>query len=80
MYVLSTDSIVTNIQFNGIMPYEFNIAANSTGPRTTSNPASDRQSQIGNINFPDYKIFLNDPDSICFPSYVFIRLLVHPSM
>ncbi len=71
MYIYANDGIVTNIQFNGIMPYLFTIAANSTGTEFTGNVATDRQSKTGNVNFPDYRIFLNDPDSTCYPTGVY---------
>lgn len=71
MYVYANDGIVTNIQFNGIMPYLFTIAANSTGTQNTGNVAVDRQSRVGNVNFPDYRIFLNDPDSTCYPTGIY---------
>lgn len=74
MFIYSTDGIVTEIDFNGIMPYQFTIAANATGTQSTGNTSTDRQSQGGNVNFPDYRIFLNDPDSVCFPTGVYGQL------
>ena len=71
MYVYSTDGIVTNINFNGMQPYKYAIACNSKGTVNTGNFASDRMSVVGNQTFPEYKIFLNNPDLNCYPTGTF---------
>ncbi|MGN6647271.1 MAG: gliding motility-associated C-terminal domain-containing protein [Cytophaga sp.] len=71
MYILSKDSIVTSIDFNGMQPYGAVITANSTGLSNTGNLVVDRASKIGDFSSPEYKIFLNDPDHACFPTGVF---------
>ena len=71
MYILSKDSIVTSIDFNGMQPYGAVITANSTGLTNTGNLVVDRASKIGDYSSPEYKIFLNDPDRVCFPTGVF---------
>ncbi|HEY8400850.1 MAG TPA: hypothetical protein VIK89_06290, partial [Cytophagaceae bacterium] len=68
LYIYADDGIVTSLDFNGMQPYGFSIAANSTGLTNTGNTTFDRASKNGNINFPQYKIFLNDPDNECFPT------------
>lgn len=68
MYVYSDDSITTAIDFNGIQPFTFLIACNQTGCTNTGNVQSDRRSRVGNVLYEQYKIFLNNPDSICFPT------------
>ncbi|MFN6947116.1 MAG: hypothetical protein ACK4ND_19415, partial [Cytophagaceae bacterium] len=68
IYVYAKDSIVTSVNFNGMQPYSFNIAANSTGLFDTGDADFDRMSRIGNYSRPEYKLFLNDPDPACFPS------------
>lgn len=74
MYVYSDDGIVTSLNFNGMQPYGFVVFCNSSGLKNTGNPTTDRQSEYGNINYPQYKIFLNDPDSSCFPTGTFGKL------
>lgn len=71
MYVYADDGIVTSIDFNGISPYVFNISANPTGVKTTGDFNEDRQSVGGRQTYPQYKIFLNPPDTNCYPSGVF---------
>ena len=68
LYIYSDDSIVTSVDFNGIKPYVFAVTANPTGCTNTGNIIQDRKSQAGKHTYPQYKIFLNDPDSIVFPS------------
>lgn len=74
MYIYSDDGIVTSLNFNGMMPFGFVVFANSSGLRNTGNSNSDRQSANGNINYPQYKIFLNDPDIDCYPTGTFGNL------
>lgn len=71
MYILSTDSIITSIDFNGMQPFGAAISANSTGLSNTGNLIADRASKVGDYTLPEYKIFLNDPDNACFPTGVF---------
>jgi gliding motility-associated-like protein len=68
MYIYSDDSIVTSVDFNGLKPYVFAMSANSTGTANTGNIIQDRKSKAGRQTYPQYKIFLNDPDSIVYPS------------
>ncbi len=68
MYIYSDDSIVTSVDFNGLKPYVFAMSANSTGTANTGNIIQDRKSKAGRHTYPQYKIFLNDPDSIVYPS------------
>jgi len=68
MYILSKDSIVTSIDFNGMQPYGAVITANSTGLSNTGNLAVDRASKVGDFTSPEYQIFLNDPDNDCYPT------------
>jgi gliding motility-associated-like protein len=75
MYIYADDGIVTSIDFNGMKPYGFVVFANSSGLRNTGNSNSDRQSENGNINYPQYKIFLNDPDINCYPTGTFGSLI-----
>ncbi len=70
MYIYSDDSIVTSVDFNGLKPYVFAMSANSTGTANTGNTVQDRKSKAGRHTYPQYKIFLNDPDSVVYPSGV----------
>ncbi len=73
-FIYADDGIVTSVDLNGLQPYGFTVAANENGLMNTGNIDVDRQSQNGNINFPQYKIFLNDPDSNCYPTGTFGEL------
>ncbi len=68
MYMYSNDSIVTTVDFNGMRPLVFTLTANSTGTANTGNILNDRKSVSGKSTYPEFKIFLNDPDSIVYPS------------
>jgi gliding motility-associated-like protein len=68
LYIYSDDSIVTSVNFNGMKPYVFAMSANSTGTANTGNPLQDRKSKQGMHTYPQYKIFLNDPDTTVYPS------------
>ncbi len=68
MFILSDDSIVTSVNCNGFVGGTFSISSNKTGCSTTGNLIIDRQSRPGFHTYPQYKVFLNDPDSIIFPT------------
>ncbi len=68
MYILSDDSIVTSLNCNGFVGGTFSISSNRTGCSTTGNIAVDRQSRPGFHTYPQYKVFLSEPDSIIFPT------------
>lgn len=70
MFVYTDDMICTSVDFNGMRPYAFDISCNSTGCAQTNNFLEDRKSRPGRHLYPQYKIFLNDPDSIAFPTGV----------
>lgn len=74
MFVYSDDQIVTSVDFNGIQPYHFIISANSTGTKSTGSFTADRQSVSGLQTYPQYKLFLNDPDNSCYPTGTFGNL------
>jgi hypothetical protein len=62
-YSYSADGYVTQFDMNGIQPYGFTVSCNNSGPTST-----DRKSVDGNSTYPQYKIFLNDPDPIVYIS------------
>ena len=71
MYVLTDDGFVSQVNFNGIEPYGFTVACNSTGPGNSPNGNNEnRKSIAGNHTRPQFKVFLNNPDINCYPSGV----------
>lgn len=68
LYSYTTDSIVTEIDLNGVRPYYFRIHNNSTGPRNNLTLQENRKSVEGLYENPEYKLFLNEPDINVFPS------------
>lgn len=74
LFVYSNDGVVSRLDLNGIQPYGFEVQTNSTGPVNSGNPNTDRQSITGKAGYPDYLIFLNDPDSLNFPTGNFAGL------
>ncbi len=78
MYILSDDSIVTRLDCNGFVGGTFSISSNSTGCATTGNAVIDRRSTEGFHTYPQYKVFLNNPDSLIFPTGKRIPGIVPP--
>ena len=72
MFVYSADSIVTKVDFNGVIPGTFTVSCNHSGcyPAPPQTVVSARKSVSGEHTFPEYKIFLNNPDLLPFPSGV----------
>lgn len=68
MYPYTNDRIVTQINFNGMAPARFTVACNPTGVSNTGNFLIDRKSVTGNHTYPEYKIFVNNPDPLLFPT------------
>ena len=68
MFILSDDSIVTCVNCNGFVGGTFSISSNQTGCSTTGDVTIDRQSRTGFHTYPQYKVFLNDPDSLIYPT------------
>ncbi len=68
MFILSDDSIVTSVNCNGFVGGTFSISSNKTGCSSTGNIITDRQSRTGFHTYPQYKLFLSDPDSLIFPT------------
>lgn len=75
MFIYSKDSIVTSVDFNGIQPHGATITANSSGLSNTGNVVVDRASRVGDFSYPEYKIFLNNPDESCFPTGFFGNII-----
>jgi hypothetical protein len=70
MYPYSDDGIVTQINFNGIAPYTFNVSCNPKGCFPDIPFEEARKSVNGNHTYSQYRIFLNNPDSLIFQTGV----------
>jgi gliding motility-associated-like protein len=68
MMVLSDDSIVTQVNCNGFRGGSFSFSSNMTGCSTTGDLLNDRMSRTGFHTYPQYKVFLNDPDNNLYPT------------
>jgi uncharacterized protein (TIGR02145 family) len=66
--VLSDDGIVTKIDFNKMLGGTFMIFCNPEGVISDPDPTVARKSRPGNFKYPDYKVFLNNPDPVEYPS------------
>lgn len=62
-YIYTSDKYISAVDLNGIQPYGFVISSNSTGTSNTGNLFYDRQSVEGNFTYPEFKLFLNLPDT-----------------
>ncbi len=76
-YILSDDAIVTKLNINRWQGGHFMFYCNQWGAISTGNWVTDRLSRTAATSsawpgdFPQYKIFLNDPDNIVFPTGTF---------
>lgn len=68
LYVYSNDSIVTSFYLNGIRVEAFSSFCNNRGTSNTGNPLIDRMSKSGFYKLPQYKVFLNNPDPVSYPT------------
>lgn len=76
-YTYSPDSVVTKFNLNGMQPYGFAVMCNERGTNTSTNFLQSRRSVLTmnagdgvNRAYPQYKIFLNDPDPFQYPSFI----------
>jgi len=68
LFIYTVDSVVTSVNCNGMAPYVFTIACNQYGCYNTGIFENDRRSVSGKHIIPQYKIFLNNPDSLVYPT------------
>lgn len=68
LYPYTADSVVTAIDFGGMAPAAFSVSCNLNGCSNTGNFVLDRRSVDGLMTYPQYKVFLNNPDIDLFPS------------
>ena len=68
-YILTDDSIVTSLWYNGMQGHLFDVSCNQNGcyPPPASWDTS-CMSHSGGHHYPEYKIFMNDPDHLEFPT------------
>ncbi len=79
-YIISDDSIVTSAQFSGMQGGRWVQYCNQTGcGNSSANWITSRKSLYNQqALFPQYKIFLNNPDSVVFPSATTLGQIVAP--
>ncbi|MEI6434871.1 MAG: PKD-like domain-containing protein, partial [Bacteroidota bacterium] len=67
--VYTEDSVVTSVFFNSMQGDYFDVSCNSNGCYSPPIPwDSSCKSAIGKHGYSQYKIFVNNPDSICYPT------------
>jgi len=77
-FIYTDDGFVSDIDFlnSGFQPAAFNISMNSMGTGTSGNVIEDRKSlNSGQGNTAEYRIFLDEPDEVVYPSGSFGSLL-----
>jgi len=79
-YIISDDSIVTSAQFSGMSGGHWIQYCNQTGCGSSSlNWITNRKSLYNQqALYPQYKIFLNEPDPVLFPPAVTLGQIVAP--
>jgi uncharacterized protein (TIGR02145 family) len=71
LYIYSNDGVVSRLDPNGMQGMWFTISCNESGCYPIDplhNAQQARQSVNGWHNYPQFKIFLNDPDILVYPS------------
>ncbi len=80
MFIYSQDSIVTKLNPNGFDGRHFNFGCNESGcyPVGPTMPANQaRKSVAGSHTYPQYKVFINNPDINVYPSGVLGSLVMN---
>jgi gliding motility-associated-like protein len=68
-YIYSDDSIVTSLNYNKMRGWNFDITSTRNGCFMPPVPwETSCLSQYGNHHYAEYKIFINDPDSLEYPT------------
>lgn len=67
-YTWTPDSMVIQMDMNGMQPHGYSVSFNSHGSTNTGDIVEDRKS-ISSISesVPEYRVFLNEPDTLAFP-------------
>jgi len=68
LYAYSDDQLVTCMRFDSLQPLIFTVCCNATGCTNTGDLALDRCSRPFYAIYGQYKIFLNDPDPVSYPT------------
>lgn len=81
VFTYTDDKFVNKVDFanSGFRGLTFNLAFNQYGVQNTGNIEVDRRS-VENVNqsFPQYKIFINNPDETIYPSGIVGNLVANP--
>ena len=67
VYPYDPDGVVYEVDFNGMQPYLFVLNFNSQGVLKNESVENNRMSQIQNVFYPEYEVFLSPPDSLIYP-------------
>jgi uncharacterized protein (TIGR02145 family) len=68
-YIYSDDSIVTSVYYNHMQGDDFDVTSTSNGCLPSPAPwDSSCMSRPGDYHYAQYKIFINNPDSVQFPT------------
>jgi len=71
MYILTEDSVVTSVNYNSMMGMLFDVTSTKNGCFPWPYPwESSCLSREGNHHYPQYKLFVNNPDSVEYPTGV----------
>lgn len=62
VFVYSDDGMVTRLDFKSMVPGAFTIFCNPTGCQSSGTIEENQKSRYGRVAYPQYKVFLNDPD------------------
>jgi gliding motility-associated-like protein len=69
MYILTTDSIVTSVNYNKMVGLNFDVTSTENGCYPLPHPWDNScLSRHGNHHYAEYKIFINNPDTIEYPT------------
>ena len=68
-YTWTPDSMVVEMDMNGMQPWGYSVSFNSHGSANTGDIVADRKSSSRiSEAVPGYRVFLNPPDSVAYPS------------
>jgi gliding motility-associated-like protein len=68
-YILTSDSIVTSVNYNHMQGWNFDVTSTRNGCYPWPNPwDSSCRSRAFNHHYAQYQIFINDPDSFEYPT------------
>ncbi|MCA8832033.1 T9SS type A sorting domain-containing protein [Hymenobacter pini] len=59
---------VKRVSYAGIQPFGVILVANSQGTTVAGNFRAKRKSQSSNVGYPEYKLFVNNPDPAIYPT------------